>query len=84
MFSIDTSCFDQPTYVVKEDDGFVSLNLTFSRTLRHDTKVQFRYYDLYAHGKIHIYVAMYHYNMLGICAVVVYRNKLKIHLVIDY
>ena len=39
-------------YSVSEDKGYISVNITFSKGLRYDTKVQFGYLNLTALGKL--------------------------------
>ena len=49
---VDTFNFDQPIYVIQENDGYIEVTLNFSIELREDTIVQFRYTNLSAIGEL--------------------------------
>ena len=53
---LDTFCFDQRSYAVIEDSGYLTVTLTLSRALPFDISVNFAYEDLNAIGKMYCVV----------------------------
>ena len=54
-FHLDTFCFEERSYSVREDDGSVNMTLTLSKALPFNISVKFVYTDLTARGKLVMY-----------------------------